>query len=71
VHNSVHGKACLLGTEEAEGETEGYTLHREKIFDTSCGQPLIPAQGRQRQEDFCEFKDSLVYIVHSRTARAT
>jgi hypothetical protein len=27
--------------------------------------------GRQRQEDLCEFKASLVYRVSSRTARAT
>ena len=33
--------------------------------------PLIPALGRQRQEDLCEFEASLVYRVSSRTARAT
>jgi hypothetical protein len=34
---------------------------------------LIPALGRQRQEqtDLCEFKTSLVYRVSSRSARAT
>jgi hypothetical protein len=32
--------------------------------------PLIPALGRQRQEDH-EFEASLVYRVSSRTARAT
>jgi hypothetical protein len=32
---------------------------------------LIPALGRQRQAEFCEFKASLVYRVSSRTARAT
>jgi hypothetical protein len=32
--------------------------------------PLIPALGRQRQED-SEFEASLVYRVSSRTARAT
>ena len=32
--------------------------------------PLIPALGRQRQEDLCEFKTSLVYRGSSRTARA-
>ena len=35
------------------------------------GIPLIPALGRQRQVDLCEFKASLVYRVVSRTARAT
>ena len=33
--------------------------------------PLIPALGRQRQADLCEFKDSLVYRVSSRTAKDT
>jgi hypothetical protein len=33
--------------------------------------PLIPALGRQRQVDLSEFRDSLVYQVSSRTARAT
>ena len=30
---------------------------------------LIPALGRQRQADLCEFEASLVYRVSSRTAR--
>ena len=33
--------------------------------------PLIPALGRQRQEDLCEFRVSLVYRVSSKTSRAT
>jgi hypothetical protein len=33
--------------------------------------PLISALERQRQEELCEFKGSLVYVVSSRTARAT
>ena len=32
--------------------------------------PLIPALGRQRQADLCEFEASLVYRESSRTARA-
>ena len=31
---------------------------------------MVPAFGRQRQVDLCEFKDSLVYILSSRTASA-
>ena len=31
---------------------------------------LIPALGRQRQVDVCEFKASLVYKMGPRTARA-
>ena len=33
--------------------------------------PLIPALGRQRQADLCEFGARLVYRVSSRTANAT
>jgi hypothetical protein len=33
--------------------------------------PLIPALGRQRQEDLCKFQASLIYIVSFRTARDT
>ena len=33
--------------------------------------PLIPALGRQRQVDFCEFKANLVYKASSRTAMVT
>ena len=33
--------------------------------------PLLPALRRQRKEDLCEFKTSLIYIVSLRPARAT
>jgi hypothetical protein len=33
--------------------------------------PLIPALGRQRQADLCEFEASLIYRVSSWTAKAT
>ena len=33
--------------------------------------PLVPALGRQKQEDLCGFKTSLAYRASSRTARAT
>jgi hypothetical protein len=36
-----------------------------------CHIPLIPARGRQKQGDICEFKASQVYIASSRLARAT
>ena len=32
--------------------------------------PLIPALGKQRQVDLCEFEASLVYRASSRTATA-
>jgi len=32
---------------------------------------LIPALGRQRQADLCEFEASLVYKVSAKTVRAT
>jgi hypothetical protein len=31
---------------------------------------LIPALGKQRQADLCEFKVSLVYMMGSRISRA-
>lgn len=39
----------------------------------SCKQPMpfMPALERERQEKLCELEVSLVYIVSSRTARAT
>jgi len=33
--------------------------------------PLIPALGRQRQADLCEFKSSLVYRESSRITKTT
>jgi hypothetical protein len=33
--------------------------------------PLIPALGKQRQEDLYEFKTTLVYIGNSRPVKAT
>jgi hypothetical protein len=36
-----------------------------------CHTSLIPEYGRQRQEDLYEFEATLVYIVSSRTVRAT
>jgi hypothetical protein len=33
--------------------------------------PLIPALGKQREADLCEFEASLVYRVSARTARTT
>ena len=44
----------------------------EKIISwVWCRTPVIPALGRQKQMDLCEFEASLVYIVSSRTAKAT
>ena len=34
------------------------------------GTPLIPALGRQRQENLCEFEANLVYKASLRTVRA-
>ena len=44
-----------------------HSLHESQAWWLS---PLIPALGMQRQVYLCEFEDSLVYGVTSRTARA-
>jgi hypothetical protein len=46
------------------------TLSENKTSLVQWLMPLISALRRQRQEDICEFKVSLVYIVSSRLARA-
>ena len=33
--------------------------------------PLMPAPGRQKQSELCEFEATLVYRDNSRTAKAT
>jgi hypothetical protein len=32
--------------------------------------PLIPAFGRQKQADLCDFEANMVYIMSSKTGRA-
>jgi hypothetical protein len=40
-------------------------------MNNQCCTPLIPALGKQKQEDLYEFEDILVYyIVNSRPAKA-
>lgn len=41
------------------------------IYQAQWFIPLMPALGRQRQEDLCKFEASLIYITSYRTARAT
>ena len=42
---------------------------KQKIPIVMWSMPVIPALGRKRQVDLCEFEASLVYNVSSRTAR--
>ena len=42
-----------------------------QVFQAWWHMPLILVLRRQKQTDFCEFKTSLVYVVNSRTAKAT
>jgi hypothetical protein len=42
-----------------------------KFVQATVEHPLIPALGRQRQANICEFKASLVYRASIRIARAT
>ena len=47
--------------------TYTYTQKIKRLVGRWWGAPLIPALGRQRQVDFCEFEANLVYRVSSRT----
>jgi hypothetical protein len=42
-----------------------------EVQDLGVAVPSISALGKQKQVDVCEFEASLVYIVSSRTSRAT
>ena len=46
-------------------------MKRSKLAGQWYHTPLIPALGRQKLADLCEFEASLVYRSSSRTARAT
>jgi hypothetical protein len=43
----------------------------DKMWRAWWHKPLIPALGRQRQANICEFEVNLVSRVSSKTARAT
>ena len=66
----------ISGTKDTIEEVD--TLVRENVKSKNVlvvvqwwHTPLIPALGRPRQADLCEFEASLVYRVSSRTARDT
>jgi hypothetical protein len=44
-------------------------VKKAQLAEQWWGKPLIPALGRQRQRDLCEFKVTLIYKASSRTAR--
>jgi hypothetical protein len=48
----------------------GSRIKRSRVCQTWCT-TLIPALGRLRQVDFCEFEVDLVYVVNFRAARTT
>ena len=50
------------------GCDDNFNLKIEKRWAWWCT-PLIPAFGKQKQEDLCEFKASFVYKASSRTTR--
>jgi hypothetical protein len=66
----VHGVDFLLPLcERIHGVQKD--LHNPEInFWMWEHRPLITVFRRQRQGDLCEFEDSLVYVVSSRTSRA-
>ena len=45
--------------------------HQKQAGVTGTHTPLTLALRRQRQEDFCEFQDSLFYVENFTAARAT
>ena len=47
---------------------EKWFMNMIEVAGHWCCTPLIPALGKQRQADICEFKVNLVYKVSSRTA---
>ena len=63
-HTHTHTLKIQIGGKKDEPT---FTINGQATWCT----PLIPALGRQRQEDFCEFKASLVYRASSRTTGAT
>lgn len=57
-----------------EEKCEKYNFHKPNFRNGLepwqwWGIPLIPTLKRQRQADHCEFEDSLVYKMSSKTAR--
>ena len=73
---------CDLGSlrqEDSKFEASlGYIMRfyiKKERKEAHCGGPwhipLIPALGKQRQADFCEFKGTLAYRVSSNTANDT
>lgn len=44
----------------------GFYLKIKTLSQAQWSVPLIPAPGRQRQADLCEFKATLIYILSSR-----
>ena len=70
----VFKNICGIGREAKKDTILKKERKEERKNETErvvgCGGPLlIPVLGRQRQGDLCEFKDSLVYRVSSRTAK--
>lgn len=55
-------------TKQIAGQTES---QNQKQGLAQCCTPLIPALGRQREEQLCGLQVSLVYKENLRTARAT
>ena len=62
--NSILMLAGTLSTETSSQSQESFNLGQSKRY-----RPLISVLRRQRQDDLCECKTSLVYIVSSKTTR--
>ena len=54
-----------------EVDSERKTKTKKVRWPGVVAHTFNPSTGKQRQEDFCEFKASLIYLMNSRTVKTT
>jgi hypothetical protein len=55
-----------LKKKKKQQQQQNFGLYRKSVARQWCHTPSIPAFRRQRQENLCEFKASLIYRVSSK-----